>query len=39
MASTLKLAIQHEEDLVISASAFVTGNPNASPADFDRWAE
>jgi diguanylate cyclase (GGDEF)-like protein len=39
IASTLKLAIQHEEDLVVSASAFVTGNPNASPADFDRWAE
>jgi hypothetical protein len=39
IASTLKLAIQHEEDLVVNASAFVTGNPNASPADFDRWAE
>jgi diguanylate cyclase (GGDEF)-like protein len=39
IASTLKLAIQHEEDLVVSASAFVTGNPSASPADFDRWAE
>jgi CHASE1-domain containing sensor protein len=39
VASTLKLAIQHEEDLVVSASAFVTSNPNASAADFDRWAE
>jgi diguanylate cyclase (GGDEF)-like protein len=39
IASTLKLAIQHEEDLVVSASAFVAGNPDASPADFDRWAE
>jgi diguanylate cyclase (GGDEF)-like protein len=39
IASTLKLAIQHEEDLVIDASAFVTGNPNASPAAFDGWAE
>jgi diguanylate cyclase (GGDEF)-like protein len=39
IASTLKLAIQHEEDLVVSASAFVTGNPDASPADFDRWAQ
>ena len=38
IASTLKLAIQHEEDLVISASAYVTGNPLATPADFDRWA-
>jgi diguanylate cyclase (GGDEF)-like protein len=39
IASTLTLAIQHEEDLIVSASAFVTGNPHASPADFDRWAE
>ncbi len=39
IASTLKLAIQHEEDLIVSASAFITGNPNATPADFDRWAE
>jgi diguanylate cyclase (GGDEF)-like protein len=39
IASTLKLAIQHEEDLGVSASAFVTGNPNASPAEFDRWTE
>jgi len=39
IASTLKLAIQHEEDLVVDASAFVTGDPKASPADFDRWAE
>ncbi len=39
IASTLKLAIQHEEDLVVSASAYVAGNPNASAADFDRWAE
>jgi diguanylate cyclase (GGDEF)-like protein len=38
-ASTVKLAIQHEEDLVVSASAFVTGNPGASAADFDRWAQ
>jgi diguanylate cyclase (GGDEF)-like protein len=39
IASTLKLAIQHEEDLVVSASAYVTGNPNSSAGDFDRWAE
>src|SRR5262249_46598002 len=38
-ASTLKLAIQHEEDLVDGASAFAADNPTASPADFDRWAE
>lgn len=39
IASTLQLAIQHEEDLVVSASAFVSGSPHASAADFDRWAE
>ncbi len=39
IASGLKLAILHEEDLTASASAFVAGNPNASPADFDRWIE
>lgn len=38
IASTLTLAIQHEEDLIVSASAFVAGNPHASPASFDRWA-
>ncbi len=38
IASTLKLAIQHEEDLVVSASAFISGDPHASAADFDRWA-
>jgi diguanylate cyclase (GGDEF)-like protein len=39
IASTLRLAIQHEEDLVVSASGFVTANQNASAAEFDKWAE
>jgi diguanylate cyclase (GGDEF)-like protein len=39
ITSTLRLAIQHEEDLVIDASAFVSANPHATPAAFDRWAE
>ncbi len=39
IASTLKLAIQHEEDLVVAASAFVTSNQSVSPTGFDRWAE
>src|SRR5262249_44969532 len=39
IASTIKLAIQHEEDLVVGASAFVTGDPTASPTGFDTWAE
>ena len=38
IASNLQLALQHEEDLVISASAYVTGRPDASPASFDMWA-
>ncbi|MCW3068192.1 MAG: hypothetical protein JWL67_817 [Solirubrobacterales bacterium] len=39
IASTLKLAVQHEEDLVISASAFVASRPGVSATAFDRWAE
>jgi diguanylate cyclase (GGDEF)-like protein len=39
VSSTLTLAIQHEEDLIVSAGAFVSGAPHASPADFDRWAQ
>jgi diguanylate cyclase (GGDEF)-like protein len=38
VASTLRLAIQHEEDLIVSAGAFVAGSPHVSPAAFDRWA-
>jgi diguanylate cyclase (GGDEF)-like protein len=38
VASTLQLAIQHEEDLVISANAFVAGNPNATNTQFVKWA-
>jgi diguanylate cyclase (GGDEF)-like protein len=39
IASTLKLALQHEEDLVVSASAYVAANGDASPTGFDKWAE
>jgi diguanylate cyclase (GGDEF)-like protein len=39
IASTLTLAIQHEEDLVVTASAFVAREGGATPAGFDRWAE
>jgi diguanylate cyclase (GGDEF)-like protein len=39
VASTLQLALQHEEDLVVSASAFISANPGASAAGFDRWVE
>jgi diguanylate cyclase (GGDEF)-like protein len=39
IASTLTLAIKHEEDLVISTSAFVAANGDMSPTGFDKWAE
>jgi CHASE1-domain containing sensor protein len=39
IASSLKLAIRHEEDLTVGTSAFVTGNPHASAAQFDTWVE
>jgi len=38
-ASTLKLALQHEEDLVISASTFFAGNPKASAPQFNTWVK
>jgi diguanylate cyclase (GGDEF)-like protein len=38
-ASLLKLGIQHEQDLVISAAGFVVGNPDASEAAFRQWAD
>ena len=37
VASTLTQALEHEEDLAISARAFVVGNPNASQAAFLWW--
>jgi diguanylate cyclase (GGDEF)-like protein len=38
-ASTLKLAVQHEEDLIISASTFFAGHPKASAGEFDTWVK
>jgi diguanylate cyclase (GGDEF)-like protein len=38
IAGTLKLALQHENDLVLSAQSFVDNNPNASEAQFISWA-
>jgi len=34
LSSSLQLAIQRESDLVVSASAFFLGNPQASKAQF-----
>jgi diguanylate cyclase (GGDEF)-like protein len=38
VASTLQLAIVHEQDLTVSASAFIRGNPDGSNGDFIQWA-
>jgi diguanylate cyclase (GGDEF)-like protein len=37
IASTLTLAIQHEQDLTASASAYFAGNPNPTEAEFLGW--
>jgi diguanylate cyclase (GGDEF)-like protein len=37
IASTLKLAVQHEQDLTISAGAFLAANPEATDAQFMQW--
>jgi diguanylate cyclase (GGDEF)-like protein len=37
--SSLKLALQHEEDLVISAGGFIAGNPRSSNRQFGAWVE
>jgi diguanylate cyclase (GGDEF)-like protein len=39
ITSTLRLALLHEEDLVVSGRAFVSRNPRVSGAGFDEWAE
>jgi diguanylate cyclase (GGDEF)-like protein len=37
IASTLKLAILHEQDLVVTAGAFAIRNPNGSQVAFLQW--
>ncbi|MEA2148403.1 MAG: two-component system, NtrC family, sensor kinase [Solirubrobacteraceae bacterium] len=37
IATTLQLAILHEEDLIVGAGGFVVGTPNASNAQFGQW--
>jgi diguanylate cyclase (GGDEF)-like protein len=39
VASAVKLAIQREEELGVSASTFFASNANASPAAFARWVK
>jgi diguanylate cyclase (GGDEF)-like protein len=38
IASTLNLAILHEDDLIVSGAAYLSGNPDGSNAQFLRWA-
>ncbi len=38
VASTLQLAISHEQDLIVASSGFVASNPDASNAEFVQWA-
>jgi diguanylate cyclase (GGDEF)-like protein len=38
VASSLKLAIQRERDLVITAAGFFLGDPHASSAQFQEWS-
>ncbi len=37
MASMLGLTIQHEQDLAISAQAFLKGSPDATQTQFSQW--
>jgi diguanylate cyclase (GGDEF)-like protein len=37
VVSTLKLALEHEEDLVVSTSGYVIANPDLSSADLRAW--
>jgi diguanylate cyclase (GGDEF)-like protein len=39
IASALKLAIQREEELAVSAGTFFAANPKASPKEFARWVK
>src|ERR1700722_11359318 len=37
IATTLQLALQHEDDLVVTARAFVSSDPGASNRQFLQW--
>ena len=39
VAATLQLAVEHEQDLIVSAQTFVLGNPTATEAQFVQWAD
>ena len=37
IATTVKLAIQRQEELTVAASTYFAANPKATPAEFARW--
>jgi diguanylate cyclase (GGDEF)-like protein len=39
IASTLKLAIQRQEELTVAAATFFAANPKATPAEFAVWVK
>jgi diguanylate cyclase (GGDEF)-like protein len=39
IASTLKLAIQRQEELTVAAATFFAANPHATPAEFATWVK
>jgi diguanylate cyclase (GGDEF)-like protein len=39
VASSLRLAIQREEELAVSASTYFAANPTATPKEFARWVK
>lgn len=39
IASTLQLAVQHEDDLTLSGAAYLAGNPDGSNAQFLQWSD
>jgi diguanylate cyclase (GGDEF)-like protein len=39
VAATLKLSIQHEQDLIESTESFLIGNPHATQAQFTQWSK
>jgi hypothetical protein len=38
ISSNLQLAIEREQDLIVSAGGFIAGNPTSSSAAFSQWA-
>ncbi len=38
VAAALRLAIQHEQDLIVSTESFIVGNPSPSQSQFTQWA-